>query len=187
MLAAPKSWLKYTTAIEKLLALWLFLFIFRRLLLISGVKSPKKVWNEQKKVEKRLKKCFDELLGARSTQKLVKIHNSHWKAAGTVSLPKYVLRDRFTTRFKLSFLIWSEWDKRECYLLYALSQCKFSKPVWLKCFNFGGLTLPKLIVYSWSPNSGRNKIQNLTFTNLLLNHNRYLNSSLLVFRLRPNF
>ena len=31
-----------------------------------------------KKVEKRLKKCFDQLLSVRSTQKLVKIHNIHF-------------------------------------------------------------------------------------------------------------
>ena len=33
---------------------------------------------QNKKVEKQLKKCFDQLLGVRSTQKLVEIHYSFW-------------------------------------------------------------------------------------------------------------
>ena len=50
----------------------IFFFFFRRFLLISAVKSLKKVWNKQK----RMKKCFDQLLGARSTQNVVEIHNT---------------------------------------------------------------------------------------------------------------
>ena len=52
----------------------IFLFIFRRFLLISVVKSLKKLWNEQKRL-KNLSTSFNQLLGARSTQKMVEIHN----------------------------------------------------------------------------------------------------------------
>ena len=38
--------------------------------------SEKKLWNEQKRLKNDWKKGFDQLLGARSTRKLVKIHNS---------------------------------------------------------------------------------------------------------------
>ena len=37
-----------------------------------------KVLKWTKKVEKRLKKCFDQLSVAASTRKLVEIHNTHW-------------------------------------------------------------------------------------------------------------
>ena len=53
-----------------------FLFIFRRFLVISAMKSLKKLWNEQKRLKRGRKKGFDQLLGARSTQKLIKIHNT---------------------------------------------------------------------------------------------------------------
>ena len=52
-----------------------FLFIFRQFLLISGMKSLKKVLNEQKRLKMAEKKFFDQLSGARSTWKLVEIHN----------------------------------------------------------------------------------------------------------------
>ena len=52
-----------------------FLFIFIRFLVISAVKSLKKLWNEQKRLKNGWKKCFNQLLGVRSTQKLVEIHN----------------------------------------------------------------------------------------------------------------
>ena len=40
------------------------------------MKSLKKVWNEQKRLKNSWNKFFDQLLGARSTQKLVEIHNN---------------------------------------------------------------------------------------------------------------
>ena len=46
------GWLEY---------LKLFLFFFRCFLLISGVKSLKKVWNEQKRLKTAEKKYFDQL------------------------------------------------------------------------------------------------------------------------------
>ena len=49
---------------------------FHMFLLFSGMKSLKKVWNEQKRLKTAEKKYFDQLLGARSTQKLFRIHNS---------------------------------------------------------------------------------------------------------------
>ena len=67
----------------------IFLFIFRRFLLISAVKSLKKVWNEQKRLKTAEKKYFNQLLGARSTQKLVKIHNTY-----PLEIPPYFIRFR---------------------------------------------------------------------------------------------
>ena len=43
---------------------------------ISAKKSLINVWNEQKSLKTAQKKYFNQLLDARSTQKLVKIHNS---------------------------------------------------------------------------------------------------------------
>ena len=56
---------------------------FVRFLLISAVKSLKKLWNEQKRLKNSWKKCFGQLSGAASTWKLVEIHNIyrtvlHW-------------------------------------------------------------------------------------------------------------
>ena len=42
---------------------------------ISAVKSLTKFWNEHIRLKNGWKKCFDQLLGARITQKLVEIHN----------------------------------------------------------------------------------------------------------------
>ena len=65
-----------------------FLFIFRRCLLISGVKSLKKVKNKQKRFKIAEKKYFDQLLGVRSTQKLVQIHNISYQDVKNRSLKK---------------------------------------------------------------------------------------------------
>ena len=53
-----------------------------------------------KKVEKRLKKCFDQLSGARSTQKLVEIHN---KSPTTWPFDKNVFF-LFLVAFRIAFL-----------------------------------------------------------------------------------
>ena len=53
----------------------LFSAIFNLILLVSGVKSLKNVWNEQKGWKRLKKKYFDKLRGAHSTQKPVEIHN----------------------------------------------------------------------------------------------------------------
>ena len=39
-------------------------------------KSPKNIWTSTKKVENGQKKDYNQLSGAHSTQKLVKIHNT---------------------------------------------------------------------------------------------------------------
>ena len=64
-----------------------FLFIFRRFLLISAVKSLKKLWNEQKRLKNGWKKGFNQLLGAPSTRKLVEIHNIYFLASALMSIP----------------------------------------------------------------------------------------------------
>ena len=51
------------------------IIFFVRFLLISAVKSLKKLWNEQKRLKNGWKKCFDQLTGAASTRKLFEIHN----------------------------------------------------------------------------------------------------------------
>ena len=42
----------------------------------AGRNTLKKVWNEQKSLKTAEKKCFDQLSGVRSTQKLIEIQNN---------------------------------------------------------------------------------------------------------------
>ena len=69
VLRAPDSW--QNTSFEPFstfFVVWTFLLDFRREITEKGFKLTKKVENSPKKY-------FEQLSGARSTQKLVKIHN----------------------------------------------------------------------------------------------------------------
>ena len=84
------------------------------------------------KVKKRLKKCFGQLLGARSTQKLVEIHNTGGSEISTSLDIKWSKRGCFANGLVL------EWD------LKSRSQTVLNPDKWLPFWEKPFETLTKI-------------------------------------------
>ena len=90
-----------------------------------SLEITEKVWNEQKRLKNGWKKCFDQLLGARSTQKLVEIHNicgfsSIWNVFGIVHIVIFSLFSWDVLPRVVRLWLWQNglWESKYIYFVW---------------------------------------------------------------------